>query len=89
MAITRAAKKSLRQSVRRHVSNLVAKNLMKETLKEFRNLVAQKKSKEAQELLKKVYKVLDKSAKISIIKKNKASRLKSRLTILLNMHTAK
>lgn len=89
MAITKAAKKSLRQSVRRHENNLVAKNLMKETVKEFRNLVAQKKTKEAEEFLKKVYKVLDKNAKISIIKKNKASRLKSRLTILLNTHTAK
>jgi ribosomal protein S20 len=87
MAITKAAQKSLRQSLRRHKQNLVAKDTMKETLKEFRNLVIQKKTKEAQELLAKVYKALDKSAKVSIIKKNKANRLKSRLTILLNKNS--
>ena len=87
MAITKAAQKSLRQSVRRRKRNLVVKSFMKETLKEFRNLVAQKKTKEAQELLSRVYKALDKSAKVSIIKKNKAARLKSRLTILLNKNS--
>ena len=35
-------------------------------------------------LLPKVYKTLDKAAKSGVIKKNKASRLKSRTSMLLN-----
>lgn len=89
MAITKSAQKSLRQSLRRRKQNLVAKTKMKETLKEFRKLVAGKKTSEALQLLAGVYKALDKSAKVGIIKKNKADRLKSRLTLLLNKNTAK
>ena len=56
---------------------------MKATVKEARDLVAQKKIKEAKDLLPKVYEILDKSAKAGIIKKNTASRKKSRITKLI------
>lgn len=49
-------------------------------VKEFRKAVAAKEFDKAKELLPKVYKALDKAAKGKTIKKNKASRLKSRLT---------
>ena len=39
-----------------------------------------KKDKEAEALLPKLYQALDKAAKIGVIKKNEASRKKSRLT---------
>lgn len=83
MPITRSAKKALRQSLRRRVRNLVYKNKMKDLIKETRGLVSQKKIKEAKELLPQVYKILDKAAKVGVIKKNTASRKKSRITKLL------
>lgn len=83
MPITRAAKKSLRQSLRRKTGNLVYKTKLKKLVKEVRLLASQKKIKEAKDLLPQVYKILDKSAKVGIIKKNTASRLKSRATKLI------
>jgi len=43
----------------------------------------QKKIEEAKKLLPKLYKALDKAAKVGLIKKNTASRKKSRLTKLV------
>lgn len=76
MPITQSAKKAYRQSIRRRVGNLVKMKAFKEALK------AYKKAPSA-ELLSKAYQQLDKAAKVNVIKKNKASRLKSRLTKLL------
>lgn len=84
MPITRSAKKALRQSVRRRKKNLIYKHKMKDLIKKVRVLVKENKIKEAKELLPQIYKILDKSAKENIIKKNTASRKKSRLTKLVN-----
>jgi small subunit ribosomal protein S20 len=73
-----SAKKALRQNIRRRARNSKQKELLKKTIKSFKKLVAAKKTKEAQDELKKVYKALDKAAKSAIIKKNTAARLKSR-----------
>jgi len=83
MAITHAAKKALRQSIKRKAGNLIYKNKIKDLMKRARLLVSQKKIKEAESLLPQVYKILDKSAKVGIIKKNAASRSKSRITKLI------
>lgn len=80
MVITRSAKKALRQSIRRRKRNLIYKNKMKDLIKKVRVLVKENKIKEAKELLPQIYKILDKSAKENIIKKNTASRKKSRIT---------
>lgn len=53
---------------------------MKELVKQFKELIAGGKKSEAQSLLSKVYKAIDKAAKRGVIKKNTASRKKSRLT---------
>lgn len=79
MAITSSAKKALRQEKKRHGHNLTYSKKMKGLLKEVRVLIAQKKSEEAKKLLPQVYKILDKSAKVGVIKKNTASRTKSRI----------
>ena len=79
MAITTSAKKAIRQNKARRVINLVYINNIKKTLKEFKTLVVAKNMKEAEVLLPKAYQVLDKAAKAGIIKKNNASRRKSRL----------
>jgi len=84
MPITKSAKKALRQNARRRTRNLVYKKKMKGLIKELRVLVAEKKIEEAKKLLPQVYKILDKTAKVGIIKKNTASRKKSRITKLVN-----
>ena len=84
MPILKSAKKALRQSERRRVLNLRYKKRIKDTIKQIKKLIAEKKFKEARELLPQAYKALDKAAKHGTIKKNTASRKKSRLTALLN-----
>lgn len=84
MAITKAAKKALRQSQRRRAINIKRRTNLKILLKEVKLLISQKKIEEAKKLLPKVYKVLDKSAKVGLIKKNTASRRKSRISKLIN-----
>lgn len=83
MPIKQAAKKALRQSIKRHANNLVYKNKLKGLIKEIRLLVSQKKMKEAKNLLPQIYKALDKAAKVNVIKKNAASRNKSRIAKLI------
>lgn len=83
MPITQSAKKALRQNVRRRTRNLIKKDAYKRSVKEYRELIAAKKVSEAKVLLSKVFQSLDKAAKTKVIEKNKASRLKSRLTKLI------
>jgi small subunit ribosomal protein S20 len=83
MPITKSAKKALRQSLRRRARNLEKKEAFKNVLKEIRRLVEAKKIKEAEALVPGAYKALDKAAKTGVIKKNTASRKKSRLMKLL------
>lgn len=78
MAITKSAKKAIRQSQRRRVRNLREGNKLKNLLKEVKSLITQKKTKEAKKLLPQVYKLLDKAAKSGLIKKGEADRRKSR-----------
>jgi len=84
MPITKSAKKALRQNVRRKARNLVYKKKIKDLIKKIRSLVLEKKNEEAKKLLPEIYKILDKAAKIGLIKKNMASRRKSRITKLVN-----
>lgn len=84
MPITKSAKKALRQNARRKARNLVYKKKMKGLIKQVRTLIEEKKTEEAKKLLPQVYKILDKTAKVGIIKKNTASRKKSRITKLVN-----
>ncbi|MBU6141812.1 30S ribosomal protein S20 [Patescibacteria group bacterium] len=81
--ITKSAKKAYRQNLTRRAQNEARKEVMKKALKAYKKLVAAKKLDEAKAELPKVYKVLDKTAKVGTIKKNTASRLKSRLAKLL------
>ena len=83
MPITKSAKKALRQSERRRTRNIQKKRALRETLKKIKKLTSEKKIKEAKLLLPHVYKLLDKAAKTGLIKKNTASRKKSRITRLL------
>ncbi|MBU2578602.1 30S ribosomal protein S20 [Patescibacteria group bacterium] len=80
MPITKSAKKALRQNIKRRKSNVQKKKKIKNLLKEVKNLVSEKKYEEAKKILPSVYKSLDKTAKKGTIKKNAASRKKSRIT---------
>jgi len=83
MPIIKSAKKALRQSLRRRARNLQKMRKLKNLLKEAKNLVSQKRVEEAKKLLPQVFKILDKSAKTGLIKKNTAARKKSRITKLI------
>jgi hypothetical protein len=61
---------------------------MRKIVKQIKNLVSENKKEEALKLLPKAYKVIDKTAKANIIKKNAAARKKSRLTKLINKSLA-
>jgi small subunit ribosomal protein S20 len=80
MPITSSAKKALRQNRTRRAENLLKKEAYKKAVVNYRKLIAAKKMDEARALLPTVFKALDKAAKTKVIEKNKASRLKSRLS---------
>ena len=80
MAVTSSAKKAHKSSLNKQVFNLRRKRTMKSVIKNIRSLVSDKKKGEAMSLLPKAYKALDKAAKRGVIKKNTASRTKSRLS---------
>ncbi|OGM99230.1 MAG: 30S ribosomal protein S20 [Candidatus Yanofskybacteria bacterium RIFCSPLOWO2_01_FULL_41_34] len=83
MPITKSAKKALRQNKTRKIRNTRKTVAYKASVKDFRKLVAAGKKDEAKKMLSRVYQTLDKAAKTGVIKKNKASRLKSNTTHLL------
>lgn len=84
MAITKSAKKAIRQSAKRKEQNIVYKDRIKNLVKEAKALVSAKKINEAKKLLPEIYSAFDKAAKVGVIKKNNASRKKSRLTKLID-----
>ena len=88
MPITTSAKKALRQNVKGKIRNKKRKNAMKALIKQTRKLASAKQNEEAIKLLPQLYKAIDKAAKRGIIKKNTASRKKSRLTKLLKKDSA-
>lgn len=84
MPIIRSAKKSLRQAKKHKQENLKKREAFKSALKRIKKLALAKETKKAMELMPQAYKALDKAAKSNVIKKNTASRNKSRLARLLN-----
>ena len=75
MPIIKSAKKALRQAESRRVKNQVWKEKLKEGIKKA-------EAEKSAATLSAAYKIIDKSAKAGIIKKNKAGRMKSRLARL-------
>ncbi len=89
MPRTKTAKKALRQNVRRRSKNIEGANALKAVVKNYKKLLLGGKLKEAEQSLSAVYKLLDKSAKKDLIKKNKASRMKSRFSRQLKTKSSK
>lgn len=84
MPITKSAKKALRGSEKKRVFNVRRKRVMKDAVKEITKLVLTGGKKEAEAKLSEAYKAIDKAAKRGVIKKNTASRRKSRLAKTIN-----
>jgi small subunit ribosomal protein S20 len=82
MAITKSAKKAHRASLRKHVFNVRRKRVLTDTTKTVKKLILTD-TKEAAKSLSAAYKAIDKAAKRGIIKKNTASRKKSRLALAI------
>lgn len=87
MPLLKGAKKALRASKRKKVYNDRRSAVVKDVTKAIKKLVAQGKGKEAKALVSKAYQALDKAAKTGVIKKNTASRKKSRLAKLIKKAT--
>lgn len=68
----------MRQSARRRAKNLSRKEAYLRIAKKMRALVSAGNATDAKKLLPDMYQALDKAAKTNAMKKNKASRLKSR-----------
>jgi len=73
MPVTKQAIKKVRQDKRKAAVNLKLRNAYKKAVNEF------KKSQTAANLTK-AFKALDRAAKVNVIHRNKAARLKSRLS---------
>ena len=83
MPIIKSAKKALRVSFRKKSVNDRRKSALKNAIKKIEKLVKADKKVEAIKVLSLAYKAIDKAAKKGVIKKNNASRKKSRLARLL------
>lgn len=82
MPITKSAHKAVRGSLRKKASNDQKKRVMKEVIKKIEKLSKTSKE-EAEKMLSNAFSVIDKAAKKGVIKKNNASRKKSRLSRLV------
>ncbi len=89
MPITNSAKKAIRQDRGKKRLNDTRKKNVKNLIKQAQALIKENKNAEAKKLLPKIYKALDKAAKANTIKKNTASRKKSRIAKLLKPSSVK
>jgi len=80
MAYTKSAKKAKRVAERRRVFNVRRKKAMKDEVKGVGKFLSEKRGTDAVKALPALYKAIDKAAKHGTIKKNTASRMKSRIT---------
>jgi len=84
MPITKSAKKELRGSLVKKSMNDRNKKNVKESFKKIEKLLKEDKKEEAKKVLSDFYSSIDKAAKRGVIKKNTASRKKSRVTKMIN-----
>ncbi len=85
MPNTKSAEKKLRQDKKRTLINNRYREAIKRTKKQLRKAIEKGMDKaKIKELLEKFYSVVDKAAKRNVVHKNKAARLKSKATKLVN-----
>lgn len=83
MANTISALKRIRQTERRTAVNRRSKTRLRHQIRAMRRALVSKDTKLAQSLLPKTFSLVDRSAKLGIIKRNTAARYKSRLHLRL------
>ena len=79
MANTFSAVKRVRQTVTRTLFNRQNKTRLRNQIRAMRRALASKDATAANQLLAKTFSLIDRSAKLGIIKKNTAARYKSNL----------
>ncbi len=84
MANHKSALKRARQTEKRNLRNRALRSALRTEIKKFRSLLETGKKDDAQKVLPLVQKTIDKACTKGVLKKNAASRTKSRLTLLLN-----
>lgn len=89
MANTRSAEKQRRQAEKRNERNRAAKSRLRSSLKKTRGTIASSEGKVETATLSAGFSAVDKAAKAGVIKKNTASRYKSRLAKAAKRATAK
>ena len=80
MAHSLSAKKRVRQNAKRRIINRARKSVLKTAIKDFEMAASSGDKKAAAEQYKLIVRKLDKTASTKTIHKNKAARLKSRLS---------
>lgn len=80
----KSAKKRILVSERRNQENTLVKSSMKTAIKNVEKAAHNNETEKAKEELKIANNRIDKAVNIGLVKKNKAARLKSRLTKLTN-----
>ena len=89
MANTRSAIKRIRQTARQTEVNRRNRSRMRTQVKKLEQALAHKDADAAQQLLNPTLSIVDKSVQKGVLKKNTASRMKSRLTVLAKTLAAK
>jgi small subunit ribosomal protein S20 len=79
-----AAEKSERQSKKRRLRNRMVKSRVRTLVKDFIDLVNEKKKDEARKAFIEISSFLDKAVNRGIYHRNTAARKKSRMNLLLN-----
>jgi small subunit ribosomal protein S20 len=88
MANTFSALKRMRQTERRTLVNRMRKSRLRRQIRAIRRLIDQKDPNGAAAILPQTFSLVDRSAKWGIIKKNTASRYKSRIVKRIKSLTA-
>lgn len=79
MPVIKSAQKQMRQSETRKKRNFATRRKVKAAVKNFQNLILEKKLTEAEKALPGTYKAIDMAAKKNILHHNTAARKKSLL----------
>ena len=88
MANHPSALKRHRQSTHRRLINQMNRHKLKTQMKRLKTAIADGKSSDARTLVPETFSLIDKSVQKGVIKKNTASRYKSRLAKSVNALTA-
>ncbi len=80
----KSAKKRVLTNKRKEEENILVDSRMKNSIKKLEKTVREGNKEASEELLKTTFKNIDKAQDINIVHKNKAARLKSRLSKSVN-----